>query len=85
MRKEVMVIGLRRFVAVEKKTFDVVAEGRGVRIYKNGRGFQKSIFFQKEDVEWLLQSFKEFKWGKEEGGCVGKEPKEQLENTSDGA
>lgn len=63
---KVMFVDLRRFVAVEKKTFKVVAEGRGARIFENGRGFWKSIFFQKEDVEWLLKSFREFIWEKGE-------------------
>lgn len=61
-----MVVGLRQFLAVEKKTFDVVVEGRGVKVYENGEGFQKFIFCQKKDIKWLLQSFREFRLGKEE-------------------
>lgn len=40
-----MLMGQKIFFIVEQKSFDVVVEGRGVRVYENGKGFQKSIFF----------------------------------------
>lgn len=36
-------------------------------MYENGRGFRTSIFFQKGNVDWFLQSFKEFIWEKSDG------------------
>lgn len=51
---------------IEQKSFDIVGEGLGMRIYENGRCYQKAIYFQGEDVQWLLDYFKEFFWVKGE-------------------
>lgn len=59
-----MPVGRQKFFVVEQKSFDVVEEGRGIRVYENGRGFRKSIFLQKEDVEWFSKSLREFRWEK---------------------
>lgn len=50
-----MVVGLRRFLFVEQKSFDVVGDGKGIRIFEKGKGFRKSIFFQKEELKWLMK------------------------------
>lgn len=46
-----MTVGTGRFPTVEQKTFDIVEEGKQVRIYENGKGFRKPIFYRKEEVE----------------------------------
>lgn len=51
---------------IEQKTFDVLGEGMGVRVFENGKGFRKSIFFQ-EEVKWLIQCFRVFRSNKGEG------------------
>lgn len=61
-----MPVGLRSFLVVENKSFDMVGEESGVRVYENGRGYRKSLFFYKEDLEWLLQSPREFRSKKNE-------------------
>lgn len=63
-----MVVGRRRFLLIERKLFDIVAEGKGLRIFENGRGFQKSSFYQKEKADWLMDCFREFRW--EKGGVM---------------
>lgn len=61
-----MFIGLRKFLVIDHKSFNVMVEGRGVRVFENGKGFGKSIFYQKGVLEWLLKCFKEFRWEKGE-------------------
>lgn len=49
-------VSQRKFFVAKQKSFDVVEEGSGVRVYKNRRGYRKSMFLQQEDVEWFLKS-----------------------------
>lgn len=62
-----MYVGQRKFLQVGQKLFDVVGEGDGVRIFENGKGFRKSILFSNEAVDWLMKSFREFRWEKSDG------------------
>lgn len=63
-----MAVGRRKFFMIESKSFDVVAEGQGLRIFENGRGFRKSIFYRKDEVERLRECFRQFQWKKGGGG-----------------
>lgn len=62
MRGNIRVCGhvrwLEKVLTDLKKSFDVVGEGDGVRIFNNSRGFKKSILFSKEDADWLMRSFR---------------------------
>lgn len=63
-----MVQGPLKFLPTGQKSFDIVGEGDGVRIFENGKGTRKSILYQKEEAEWLRGSFRQFWWEKEEDG-----------------
>lgn len=64
-----MSVGRRKFFVVEQKSFDVVEEGRGIRVLKNGRGSRRFIFLKKKDIVWFLNSLKEFIWEKGQVVC----------------
>lgn len=53
----------RRFLAIENKSYDLVCVGKNLdspRISENGAGFKRSIFLNKEEFEWLLESLEDF-------------------------
>lgn len=52
-----MVEQQRQFLVIDKKSFDVVREGRktdGIRISENGKGFWVMISLKEEEVVWLI-------------------------------
>lgn len=58
--------GGRKFLAIERNTFDLISDGRqtdGLRICENGRGYRVTIFLENEEVKWFLESLEEFYWG----------------------
>lgn len=62
-----MSIRCRKFVMIERKTFDLVNEGEDLkclRISENSWGFRASIPREKEEFEWLLDSLEDFYWRK---------------------
>lgn len=53
----------RKFVVIDKKSFDIVSERcqvEGVRISEHGRGFRVSIALDEEEVMWLMEALEDF-------------------------
>lgn len=67
-KKEERISGQRRkFVMIDRKSFDVVYEGKNMdrlRINKNRRGFIVSISLEEREVRWLMDALEEFYWRK---------------------
>lgn len=57
----------RRFVLINSKSVDIMSEGKvldRIRICENGRSFRVTIWLEKEDIKWLVDSLNGFYWNK---------------------